>query len=55
MWKTKKPRKLTVEEWIDRQEILNEYIPWMDEDATKLTDDTMVKNVTLDNIPEKMA
>ena len=53
MWKTKKPRKLTVEEWIDRQEILNEYIPWMDEDATKLTDDTMVKNVTLDNIPEK--
>ena len=51
--KTKKPRKLIIQEWIGRQEVLNKYIPSMDEDTTKLNYETMAKNVTLDNIPKK--
>lgn len=51
--KTKKPRETPVELWIKRVQTLNNYIPLMESGARKLDLLTLIKNVIMDNLPEK--
>jgi hypothetical protein len=48
---TKKPIQLSVQEWIYRIEVINEYLPRMDPDQAKLTDKQIIHRVLAKNIP----
>ena len=48
---TKKPRKLTVDEWLRRIRNINTQLENMDREETKLTDKELIKEVILPNVP----
>jgi len=48
---TKKPKQLTMQEWVEQIETINEYLPRMDPEQTKLTNKQIIHQILLENIP----
>jgi len=46
-----KPRKVLVEDYVTRVETINNYIPYMDIDTTKLTERELIRSVVMQKIP----
>ena len=51
---TKKPRKMRVDNYIRKVKTLNNYIPYMDNGAVKLTEREMIKQVVLNGDTRSM-
>ena len=49
--KTKKPKKLIVDEWLKRIRNINGALPYIDMDEDKMSDKTLIRDVILPNIP----
>ena len=49
--KTKKPRKMSVDEWLKKVQNINFALPYIDMDEEKLSTKELIKEVVLPNVP----
>ena len=49
---TKKPRKMTSKEWLNRIKVINNYLPRMKNGQPKYSDEELVEKIVQDNIPD---
>ena len=49
---TKKPRKMTSKEWLNRLKVINNYLPRMKEGQCKYSEEDLIEKIVQNNIPE---